>query len=185
MQNALEVMIDKHLEFPLTSLIYSRRFHCNKKLKITDVSDNDSNKFTSQLATPLINHFASFKKHYYDKTAGIDTNMKRAVDQDLYLKLEEEGGILFIPEVLYLYRHNINSISLNKNEYKAQAWHIYANAGACKRRNLSLDDYCAIIKPGKNKALFLAAFSVLHGIKSNIRQRMRLRSFFKQGGKSE
>ncbi|MDR2410563.1 MAG: glycosyltransferase family 2 protein, partial [Bacteroidales bacterium] len=94
LSNALEVMINKHLEFPDAALVYSRRFHCNKKLKTQDVSDDDNGKFISQLATPLINHFASFKKCAYDETNGIDSYMIRAVDQDLYLKLEEKGGII-------------------------------------------------------------------------------------------
>lgn len=183
MPDALETMAQKHLEFPGAALIYSRRFICDKKLKITDISDDDTGKFISQLATPLINHFAVFKKALYDKTAGIDTGMKRAVDQDLYLKLEEKGDIVFIPRPLYLYRHNSNSISLNRNEYKAQAWHIYANTFACKRRNLSLDNYCDIIKPGKNKTVLLAVHSFLHYVKNIGGRRKRLRAVFKQSGR--
>ncbi len=34
-------------------------------------------------------HFASFKRKLYLKTFGIDAEFKRAVDQDLYLKLSE------------------------------------------------------------------------------------------------
>jgi glycosyltransferase involved in cell wall biosynthesis len=182
MPNALETMINKHLEFPDTALVYSRRFHCDKKLKFKDVSDDDTGKFISQLNTPLINHFATFKKNVYDKTDGIDTCMKRAVDQDLYLKLEEKGNIIFVPDALYLYRHNINSISLDKNEYKAQAWHIYANTNACKRRNLSLDDYCDIIKPGKYRYLLLTLLSILHYIQQEGKRKKRLRVFFRQSG---
>jgi glycosyltransferase involved in cell wall biosynthesis len=173
---ALEIMVNRHSEYPTSSLLYSRRFHCDKRLKIYDVSKDDTGKFVSQLSTPLINHFCSFKKEIYDKTTGIDTYMKRAVDQDLYLKLEEKGDIVFIPEVLYLYRHNTNSISLDNNEYKAQAWHIYANSNACKRRGLSLDDYCDIIKPGNfNKLLFQFLF-FLHGIRKKNKCSKRLRA---------
>jgi glycosyltransferase involved in cell wall biosynthesis len=179
MPDALETMIHKHLEFSDAALVYSRRFHCNEKLKIKDISDDDNGKFISQLATPLINHFASFKKNMYDKTAGIDTYMERAVDQDLYLKLEEKGDIIFVPDALYLYRHNSNSISLDKNEYKAQAWHIYANSNACKRRNLSLDDYCDIIKPGKYKSLLLMLISFLHYIEQAAKRKKRLRAYYK------
>jgi hypothetical protein len=106
--------------------------------------------------------------------------MKRAVDQDLYLKLEEKGPIVFIPDVLYFYRHNKNSISLNSNEYKAQAWHIYANSNACKRRNLSLDDYCDVIKPvkqGKFKSAIFTLLLILHRIKHSCESRKRLRLF--------
>ena len=146
MPNALELMIKKHIESPNASIVYSRHYNCDENLIIHDISSDDTGKFISQLDTPLINHFATFKKIMYDQTIGIDTYMKRAVDQDLFLKLEEKGTIIFTPEILYLYRHNSNSISLNDNEYKAVAWFIYAIGNACKRRNLSLDDYCNIIK---------------------------------------
>jgi glycosyltransferase involved in cell wall biosynthesis len=179
MPTALEIMVTKHFEYPTASLLYSRRFHCNKKMKIYDVSADDTGKFVSQLSTPLINHFCSFRKEIYKKTIGIDTYMKRAVDQDLYLKLEEKGDIVFISEVLYLYRHNTNSISLNTNEYKAQAWHIYANANACKRRGLSLDDYCDIIKPGNFKNLLFRLLFFFHGIREKNKCSKRLRAFSK------
>jgi glycosyltransferase involved in cell wall biosynthesis len=182
MPNALEIMANRHLEQPGAALVYSRRFHCDSKLKIKDVSEDDTGKFISHLATPLVNHFAAFKKRLYDETSGIDTRMKRAVDQDLYLKLEEKGEILFVSDALYFYRHNANSISLNRNEYKAQAWHIYANGNACARRNLSLDDYCDVIKPGKNKRFLLTALSVLHHIKYANKRRKRLRSALEQNG---
>jgi glycosyltransferase involved in cell wall biosynthesis len=168
--SALEIMVQKHIASPNAAIIYSRRFHCNKKMKIQDISPDDTGRFISQLATPLINHFVSFKKNMYEQTTGIDTYMKRAVDQDLYLKLEEKGAVIFTPEILYLYRHNDNSISLRKNEYKAQAWHIYANSNACKRRNLSLDDYCDIIKPGKFISLMLELLIFLHRLQHNIKK---------------
>jgi hypothetical protein len=150
-------------------------------MKIIDISDDETEKFVSQLATPLINHFTSFKKKIYDQTTGIDAYMKRAVDQDLYLKLEEKGGVIFLPEVLYLYRHNTHSISRDNNEYKAQAWHIYANSNACKRRALSLDDYCDILTPPKFKRLLFALLLIIHQIWEKCKSRKRLRSWFKQG----
>jgi len=150
MSNALEIMVKKHTGFSNASIVYSQYYNCDKILNIQSISPDNTDKFISQLATPLISHFATFKKKMYDQTIGIDTYMKRAVDQDLYMKLEEKGAVIFIPEVLYLYRHNSNSISLNDNEYKARAWHIYANINACKRRNLSFDDYCNIIKPNED-----------------------------------
>jgi glycosyltransferase involved in cell wall biosynthesis len=180
MPAALEIMVEKHLENPDASLIYSRRFHCDRKLTIRDVSDDDTGKFISQLATPLISHFATFKKNFYDKTDGIDIYMKRAVDQDLYLKMEEQGKIIFVPQALYLYRHSSNSISLNSNEYKAQAWHIYANSNACKRRLFSLDDYCDTLKLGKNKIFLLAAYSFLQNIKNSNKIRKKVRFALEQ-----
>jgi len=173
MSNALEIMVKKHIAYSNASIVYSRHYNCDKKLKIQDISPDDTGKFVSQLATPLISHFVSFKKKMYDQTIGIDTYMKRAIDQDLYLKLEEKGAVIFIPEILYLYRRNNNSISLNDNEYKAKAWHIYANGNACKRRNLSLDDYCTIIKPvkpGRFLRLILDLLAVKHWLHLKIKR---------------
>lgn len=84
-----------------------------------------------------LTHFATFKKEFYLKTNGIDPKMKRAVDQDLYYKLEEQGNHLFIDKVLYRYRVHIGSISANDNLYKAEYWHFYAINQAYERRKKS------------------------------------------------
>jgi glycosyltransferase involved in cell wall biosynthesis len=151
--DAIEIMVAEHLKHPDAALISSRHFHCNEKMKIYDISvDGTKAPFISELETPwIINHFVSFAKKKYDQTEGIDPYMKRSVDTDLYLKLEETGKIAFINKPLYLYRHNKNSISLNDNSYKTQAWHLYADCNACKRRNLSFDNHCNIIKPSSSK----------------------------------
>jgi glycosyltransferase involved in cell wall biosynthesis len=78
--------------------------------------------------------FATFKKAKYDSSVGIDSMMKRAVDQDLYYKLEEQGSHVFINEALYLYRIHKKSISANNNVYKARYWHFYAMIAAYERR---------------------------------------------------
>ena len=84
--------------------------------------------------------------------------MKRAVDQDLYYKLEEQGKHLFVDKVLYHYRIHENSISANENLYKAQYWHFYAMVKAYKRRkqfNLSIDNFTALqIKKLKSNYYF-------------------------------
>jgi glycosyltransferase involved in cell wall biosynthesis len=150
---ALDIMVDEHIKNPDAAIVSSRYFHCSEKLKIYDISvDGTKGRFISELETPwIINHFVSFKKRFYDQTEGIDPFMKRSVDTDLYLKLEEKGNVVFINKPLYLYRHNKNSISLNENGYKTQAWHLYANSNACKRRNISFDSHCNIIKPSSSK----------------------------------
>jgi glycosyltransferase involved in cell wall biosynthesis len=79
--------------------------------------------------------FACFTKKAYDKSEGINPVMKRAVDQDLYYKMEEQGEHFFLNKVLYKYRVNKNSISQNNNIWKAEYWHFYAQMNAFKRRN--------------------------------------------------
>ena len=100
-----------------------------------------------------LTHFATFKRKYFENTSGIDTTFKRAVDQDLYLKLEEVGKHIFLDDYLYNYRVNQNSISANKNVYKARYWHFIAQKNAFKRRrlsnqiiiNLSKKGYCLLV----------------------------------------
>jgi len=82
-------------------------------------------------------HFATFKNSFYLQSSGIDKKMKRAVDQDLYYKLEEQGRHLFIDKVLYCYRIHVGSISCNDNLYKAEYWHFYAINKAYNRRKKS------------------------------------------------
>ncbi len=83
-----------------------------------------------------ITHFCVFNRQLYQKTEGISAEMKRAVDQDLYLKMEETGKKVFIPRILYLYRQQPQSISLGANQNNALYWHILAIQEACKRRGI-------------------------------------------------
>jgi glycosyltransferase involved in cell wall biosynthesis len=186
---ALNTMINEHLNNPGAAIVSSRHFHCNEKMKVYDISvDGTKAQFISELETPwIINHFVSFKKQFYDQTEGIDPFMKRSVDTDLYLKLEERGNIVFIDKCLYLYRHNRNSISLHGNSYKTQAWHLYANSSACKRRNISFDDHCNIIKPSYSKIkkkikeiLFFHRKAI-----ELFRQKKRLYNYYHLMGKKE
>ena len=79
----------------------------------------------------------TFKKEKYHQTEGIDAGMVRAVDYDLYYKLEEVGELVHLNCLQYIQRCTSNSISLNKNAYKAAAWHTYACVQAMKRRGLT------------------------------------------------
>ncbi len=62
--------------------------------------------------------------------------MKRAVDYDMYYKLEEVGTIVHIDKICYMIRCNPHSISMHDNAYKAAAWHSYTCAKAMRRRVL-------------------------------------------------
>lgn len=149
--NAIMLMVQAHAEHSEAALISSRRFICNEKLKIIDIDRPLTpliSKFKNNIETPwMINHFASWKKANYDRTEGFDPIMPRSTDQDLYLKLEETGRVVFLDKVLYYYRKNKNSVSLNKNIYKTQLWHIYTHINACKRRGLSIDNYDYLTRP--------------------------------------
>ena len=56
-------------------------------------------------------------------TSGINIELKRSVDQDLYYKLDEVGSINFLNEVLYNYRKLEGGLASGKNSLKAKYWH--------------------------------------------------------------
>lgn len=138
-KDALEVMITAHLEFEDVVLITSKYAYVNLDMSFqSDVTINGAiPEGKSYLTSPgtVLTSFATFKNKVYQKTVGINVLMTRAVDQDLYYKMEEQGKHLFINKVLYYYRKNENSISANENSIKARYWHCYAKMKASERRN--------------------------------------------------
>jgi glycosyltransferase involved in cell wall biosynthesis len=145
--DALQIMIDQHNDNPDVAIITS-------KYNLVDLNMNFEKLGTQGSAIPFgksyltygmgaLTHFATFKHSNYKQSTGIDPLMTRAVDQDLYYKMEEQGKHLFIDKVLYHYRVHENSISANQNLYKAQYWHFYAIVKAFERREqlkLSIDN---------------------------------------------
>ncbi len=167
--SALSIMVQKHIENPIISLIYSTHYVCNEYLKDKKIATYCApiNTENSYLETKIgtISHFATFKKNNYEKTSGINPKLPKAVDQDLYLKLEETGPTLFINKVLYFYRHHRNSISLNKNANLAMIYGKKCRLDAYKRRvknkinigNLSKENYIALRK----EYLYLLIFEAI------------------------
>ena len=76
---------------------------------------------TSILEHPTIGHFATFKASHIKQTDGLNPQLKRAVDLDLYVKLEEVGDVVVLEEELYRYRQNANGISQGTNGTLAKA----------------------------------------------------------------
>lgn len=146
--NALEVMVSAHKKFQNASIITSKYELVDLQLNFIKEgiigSKIPKGKSYLTFGKGALTHFATFKKTAYKKTEGIDPLMKRAVDQDLYYKIEEQGAHQFLNEPLYLYRINENSISNNNNVYKAEYWHFYAINKAYKRRKklkLEIDNF--------------------------------------------
>lgn len=136
--DAVELMVNKHLSQPNVGLVHS-------KLKLVDLNLNPLGSESYGCAIPpeknylnyemnTINHFVTFSRFFYLLTDGINPKLKRAVDQDLYLKMEEVSEISFVPHVLYNWRITPNSISCNQNQYKAQYWHFILKKEAYYRR---------------------------------------------------
>ena len=136
-------MVKEHLKHPNISMIYSSFYLCSANLEIIKKSEYPIQipKDSTYLEQPCgrISHFATFKMNLYNQTQQINPTYKRAVDQDLYYKLEEVGE-LFINLPLYYYRNHEKGISLHSNKNKAYAWSLVARIDACKRRNISIEE---------------------------------------------
>lgn len=182
--DAIQIMVAEHDKHPDASLINSTCFDTDENLRVVSVSSYGC-------SIPLghsfltyrkgVTHFATFKRRCYEQTVGIDPLMVRAVDHDLYYKLEEVGKVYYVDKPLYYYRQNTaNNISLGaENMLKAHAWDIYAMVNACKRRGLSIESNALkyidmFVKSGinigeskvRNTKSFILGHTLLHPISS-------------------
>lgn len=136
--NALQTMVNAHVSKPQCSLIHSTHYICNASLEVNRIADYPRAlpKETPYLfvSDGRIHHFATFKKSAYLKTDGLCRNNKKAVDQDLYYLLEEEGEVHFINQALYYYRIHQGGISTMGNEAETTKWHYEIIEKACLRR---------------------------------------------------
>ena len=109
------------------SMVTSQHRVCDKRLNEVSISpfnkgmNNNKTYFTSN--DFHVTAFTLFSKKKYEMTNGINIELKRAVDQDLYYKLDEVGSITFLIEVLYHYRKLEGSLASGKNSLKAKYWH--------------------------------------------------------------
>lgn len=137
--DAIALMIEAHLKREECSIITSKYFKVSLDLKKEGIAQHGEsiplNKSYLTFGKGALTHFATFKRANYLKTEGINPLFKRAVDQDLYFKLEEVGRHFYLDRPLYNYRIHSNSISANYNVYKAQYWHYKAIKDAYFRRN--------------------------------------------------
>ncbi|MDR3056625.1 MAG: glycosyltransferase [Prevotella sp.] len=142
--NAVEIMINLHKQNPQASLIYSNHIRTDENLKNEKKLEPHPIK-SDYLSSHsgYISVFATFKRDLYLKTKGIDAKFKRAVDQDLYYKLEEVGNVIYDNSYLYIYRIHSGGISVNNNELLAYSWKLAAMIDACERRNISLEKIIA------------------------------------------
>src|SRR5690554_1461614 len=137
--DAIQTMVDKHMDLPKHSLIYSTNYLCDEQLSV--ISKNPmvgmigaKGYFCNNGKHSNVSHFASFKTDHYRKTDGINPKLKRAVDQDLYYKMEETGPFYYIDRPLYYYRRHKGGISTAKNALKAKYWHVIVSETTWLRR---------------------------------------------------
>jgi len=86
-QNALEDMVQAHLENPNASLVSSCYYRCDENLRIMYLRKLKPYCENFLHANDVDLHFSSFKRELYLKTSGIDPEFKRAVDQDSKISL--------------------------------------------------------------------------------------------------
>ncbi len=167
---ALQKMFEAHIEYPNYSLIYSTLFYCNSQLQPKYLSPYVQEIPVGQTLLTFkegcISHFATFKKKYYNMTEGIDPSLIRAVDQDLYYKLEEVAPVKFINIPLYYYRIHEQGISTGQNEKKAYIWHLKVKINAYNRRGEKIMKFksLAILAKLKNDFFNLFRYSICYFI---------------------
>ena len=142
--HALETMVLAHQENPDAALITSYVTPCDEMLvpiEVNWVKYKAIGNGSCILKSPTVGAFASFKRAGFQKTSGFDRTYKRAVDLDIYLKLEEVGSVVTLEKQLYLYRRNPNGISQGSNGILAKQYAYLAQIDAYKRRRRS-DFHC-------------------------------------------
>lgn len=156
--NAVEIMVLNHLASPDTSIVYSDCVFCDNELaelQSRTTTQVPINKLDFINYGAEIFHFTAFKKKKYLQTKGINKDLKRAVDQDLVLRLYEVGDVLHLPELLYLYRQHEAGISTMANQGKAKYWHWVVIMDAATRRGVNYETFFAenVLKSQREKDL--------------------------------
>ncbi len=133
---AIEVMVNAHRKYPKAGYIYSQFMYCDAELKPKRKGYcNHISQGKSNLDSDKVSHFRTIKKNYYNQTPGYDRSVLHAEDKDISYKMEEVSDLVFIDEVLYLYRVLDESIShIPENRRKSLETMTQAKCDAIKRR---------------------------------------------------
>ncbi len=138
--NAIEKAMEVYQKDPKVVLTYSQLMQCDSDLQPIKPFEgarqvlngqNDFFNYPVQIA-----HFVTFKKSIYEETEKMDSHLKIAEDQDLYLKMYEKGKVQFIPQTDYLYRNHGDGISQNENKERSYQYFGEVIFNAMKRRGL-------------------------------------------------
>ena len=162
--NALAMMVKGHLDNPEASIVYSTHYICDESLQPQKVADYvgqiPAGKKSMTLLFPTISAFATFKREKYAMTEGISEMYPKAVDKDLYFKLEETGPVVFIEQPLYFYRHHSGSISLHQQKRIAHHYEMTAKFLALFRQGQAETLLAEI--PHKKRQLISGVVMVLY-----------------------
>lgn len=136
---ALEKVVREFIARDDVAAVYSQMMLCNESLipkKIyAGTKQIYNNRYFFNYPIQLA-HFFTFKREVYLRTSGINPNLKNAVDQDLYLKILEQGGVKYLKEPLYFYRLHSNGISQDKAKQSAKESFARVIYDTMKRRGI-------------------------------------------------
>ncbi len=141
--NAIELMVNAHLAQSHVGLIYSDYYECDAELNITatvkvqQVQNGDVRFFN---ADGQIGPLATFKKSAYQLAQPLDPYLKRAIDQDMYLKMYDVAAVKHLPELLYHYRMHKDGIATFENSDKSVFWSWIVRYQIAKSRGLNIEE---------------------------------------------
>ena len=123
-------------------LTYSKYIKCDENLEQIDIPKNpmavpNNDPYFFNCPVHIV-HFVCFRKNIYEKTEKMNSEMRIAEDQDLYLKMYEKGKVKFINEANYFYRTHSGGISQNDNRPKSREYFSKVIFNAMQRRNLKM-----------------------------------------------
>ena len=169
--NALSKMTSVFSENSRLVLAYSKHIRCDDKLKRLEhqrefKAVNTSDIYYFNLGAH-VTAFSAFKSSVYKNTEGIDAYLLRAVDQDLYLKMFEQGETLFVDEALYNYRIHENGISSDYksgNINKAEYWQWVVISNAARRRGIIVEElFIKKFVDRKSYDILLSKYNLIQG----------------------
>ena len=139
--NAIKDAVDVFQNYPSVVLAYSKFMKCDENLKpiaafqsARQVPNNDKYFFNYPVQ---IAHLVMFRKATYNETEKMNSDLKIAEDQDLYLKLYEKGQVKYIDQANYLYRTHGGGISQNDNKKSSHDYFAKVILATMKRRNIT------------------------------------------------
>lgn len=117
-KDSLKIMVEEHIKHPEASMIYSNYWECNRMLKkIKIYKTRQLGEKETYLGSKIrISHLKVLKRSFYDKTIGVNRNLKQTVDKDLVLKLEEVGKLIHVNQDLYCYRQRSDNLTKSVNK---------------------------------------------------------------------
>jgi glycosyltransferase involved in cell wall biosynthesis len=175
--DAIETLIESYEKNGEYSIVYSTHYVCDENLTVQSIAsyvgEIKQGEFLWSTRGFTISNLAMIRTAAYFKTEGVSPWFYKAVDKDLYSKLQEVGPVKFVDKPLLYYRIHKNSISKYKNRRIAKLFGQAAYAMVQVRGKVTKADLkkMKLSKYKRAAALWLIGSYVLlikkniHGIK--------------------